>query len=612
MLNLQNLSKGYGSQELFDDVSFQMNRGERLGLIGRNGFGKSTLLRLIMGEEVPDSGRISMPNHYRYGHLAQHLHFTKPTVLEETCLGLQPDEEYMTYKAEKILFGLGFSESDMEKPPSTFSGGYQIRINLAKLLVSDPDLLLLDEPTNYLDIVSIRWMKQFLRNWKKEMILITHDRDFMDAVTTHTAIIHRQKIRKQIGGTEALLTQIASEEETYEKTRQNEEKQRKKMEEFIARFKAKASTAARAQSRMRLLEKMPEKEKLNFIDSLDFSFNYAYFEAKNILTADNIHFAYDPQIPLIENLNLRIGAQDRIAIIGRNGRGKSTLLNVLAGELTPQQGEVILHPEASVGFFGQTNINRLNPKVSIEQEIGSVDHDLSFSAVRNICGTMMFEGDLAKKQISVLSGGERSRVLLGKILATPCNLLLLDEPTNHLDMYSIEALVESLQYFEGAVVIVTHDEMILRKLAKRLVIFQSNGVDVYDGTYDEFLERIGWEEENTKGNKNNLPKTNAAPKPVTDEKEERRNQQALHAEQTKKINQYKKDVSKLENDICLLEAEQNRIQDILSQASQSQNINDFVAYSKQLKELEKNIEEKFKLLASVTEKMDACYKSSLQ
>jgi ATP-binding cassette subfamily F protein 3 len=495
MLRIQDLKKSYGTQLLFDGASMQMGPGERLGLVGRNGHGKSTLFRLILGEEHEDGGSITKPKNYRIGHLAQHLHFTKPTILEEGCLGLLPEEEWEHWKVERILFGLGFSAEDMARSPQEFSGGYQIRLNLAKVLVSNPNLLLLDEPTNYLDIVSIRWLTKFLNEWENEIIIISHDRDFMDSVTTHTALIHRQKIRKVQGNTAKLYAQIEQEDETYEKTREKEEKQRKHAEAFIDRFRAQAGRAAMVQSRIKQLEKMPEKEELQQERNLDFDFHFAEFPAKMVMEASDLSFSYKKNVPLIPKLDLTIHAQDRIAIIGKNGKGKSTLLNLLAGELKPLTGSIKTHPNMQLGYFGQTNISRLDEKLTVEQEINVSNPKLSRTQVRGIAGAMMFSGELADKKVKSLSGGEKSRVLLGKILAQPANLLFLDEPTNHLDMQSISSLVDSIQNFPGAVVVVTHSEEILRRIATKLVIFHRGKAELFLGTYDEFLERIGWEDE---------------------------------------------------------------------------------------------------------------------
>ena len=495
MIKINQISKSYFARELFSDVTLQMNAGERLGLVGRNGHGKSTLFKLILGEEEPDSGDITIPRNYRIGHLQQHLHFAQPTILAEAALGLPEEESHSIYKVEAILSGLGFSQADLEKAPGEFSGGFQIRINLAKLLVSEPNLLLLDEPTNYLDITSVRWIARFLADFKGELILISHDRDFMDRVTTHTAVIHRQKIRKFAGGTDKAYAQIVVEDEIHEKTRTNEERRRAHTEAFIDRFRAQASKAKMVQSRIKMLEKLPKLDALADIESLDFEFRHAPFAAKTLLEGRDIYFGYTPDQLLFRRLNLAVHARDRFGVIGNNGKGKSTLLNVLSGGLKPLSGELKTHPEMRLGYFGQTNIQRLNPKLTIEQEVEQANPTLTRTQVRNICGTMMFGGDLALKKVSVLSGGEKSRTLLGKILAHPSNMLLLDEPNNHLDMESIDALIESLQEFPGALLMVTHNERILRALAKKLIVFHRGTVEVFNSGYDEFLEKIGWDDE---------------------------------------------------------------------------------------------------------------------
>ena len=523
VIKINQLSKAYFARELFTDVIFQINAGDRLGLVGRNGHGKTTLFKLILGQEEPDSGEITIPRNYRIGHLEQHLHFTQPTILEEAALGLPEEESHSIYKAEAILFGLGFSHADLEKAPHVFSGGFQLRINLAKLLLSDPNLLLLDEPTNYLDITSVRWVARYLANFKGELIVISHDRDFMDSVTTHTAVIHRQKIRKFEGGTAKAYDQIILEDEIHEKTRANEEKKRAHAAAFINRFRAQASKAKMVQSRIKMLEKLPKLDGLADIQSLDFKFRHAAFAAKTLLEMRNISFGYTPDNVLFQDINLTINARDRFGVIGNNGKGKSTLLNLLSGGLNPLTGELKTHPDMKLGYFGQTNIQRLNPKFTIEQEIERTNPALTRTQVRNICGTMMFGGDLALKKVSVLSGGEKSRTLLAKILAHPSNLLLLDEPNNHLDMESIDGLIESLQDFPGALLIVTHNERILRALVTKLIVFHRGRMDVFDSGYDEFLEKIGWEDETeAKGAKKKLTARNNYNEKKEREKAERK------------------------------------------------------------------------------------------
>lgn len=493
MIIVNNLSKSFGSQEIFDDISFNVNPGEKIGLVGRNGHGKTTLLRIITGEDHPDSGEIVIPKNYTIGYVTQHIHFTESTVIAEACMGLPEEHRDDKWKAEKILSGLGYSAEEMQMSPNRFSGGFQVRLNLAKVLVSEPDMLLLDEPTNYLDIISIRWLESFLRQWKGELILVTHDRSFMDNVTTHTIGIHRQKVRKLEGSTDKLYDQILKEEEIYEKTRINDEKKRKEVELFITRFRAKARLAGMVQSRVKALEKQQNLDKLEKIKDLDFSFSYKPFNAKSLMTVEGLTFSYDKVHEIVKNLSLSVRSDDRICVIGKNGRGKTTLLRLLSGNLKADSGTIITHPNMCSGYFAQTNVINLNENLTIEEEIMSAGCDKQ--PARNIAGAMMFEGDDALKKISVLSGGEKNRVLLGKILAAPSNLLFLDEPTNHLDMESCDALVAAVDSFPGAVIMVTHNEMFLHTLANRFIVFQGSGVTVFEGSYQYFLDRIGWEEE---------------------------------------------------------------------------------------------------------------------
>ncbi len=503
MIQANSLDKAYGAQTIFEGLSFLMSKGERLGLVGRNGTGKSTLFKMILGKEHADSGSISKPKGYKIGTLEQYIHFTKPTVLEECVQALPAEEEWDHYKAEMILSGLGFTEDDFKRDPNSFSGGYQVRMNLCKALLGSPDMLLLDEPTNYLDIISLRWLKGYLTTWPGEMMLITHDRDFMDKVTTHSMAIHRRQAKKVKGDTIKLYELIIQEEETYEQTRQNLEKKKKEMQALVDRFKAKASKAAMAQSRIKMMARIGTMDKLEDEKKLGFRFNYLKCPAKTLMNIENISFSYDgkPENNLFSDISLQIKRNDRIAIIGANGKGKSTLLNCLAGELTPNSGLITSHPETNIGHFGQTNIDRLDPKNRVVDEIQSSNPNLSLQAAHAICGAMMFDGDLGKKKVTVLSGGERSRVLLGKIISHPTNLLLLDEPTHHLDVESIESLTEELDSYQGALIIVTHSELLLRSLADSLIIFHRGKAEHFNGSYDDFLEKIGWEGEPVKKKK---------------------------------------------------------------------------------------------------------------
>ncbi len=528
MIQINNIDKCYGRQVLFEKAGFILNSGERVGLVGRNGHGKTTIFKMILGQDLPDSGSISIPKGYMIGHLSQHISFSADTVLKEACLSLRASEDGIdeTYKAEIILMGLGFTLEDFSARPEDLSGGYQVRLNLAKVLVSDPNLLLLDEPTNYLDILSLRWLTQFLRSWNKELIIITHDRNFMDGVTTHTMAIHRCNMRKEAGPTEKVYQQLLLEEEIHEKTRLNDNKKRKETEDFINRFRAKASKASAVQSRVKALQKKGQLEKLVDIRTLDFAFKSAPFTGKLLMEVDNLSFSFDNDTPpLIDGLTFAVGKRDRIAIIGKNGKGKTTLLNLLARELKNEAGTVSHHNQLQMAYFGQTNINRLSMHKTIEEEIMDVHPDGNRGATRKICGTMMFTGDNALKKISVLSGGEKSRVLLGKLLVSPSNMLMLDEPTNHLDMESNDSLVEAIDAFDGSVILVSHSEMMLHALATRLIVFDDGKVTFFEGTYQDFLDNVGWKSEND-ANAPRVKKTKPRTKSVN-KKQLRRERAAL-------------------------------------------------------------------------------------
>lgn len=619
MLKIENISKSYGPQVLFDDITLNINRGERIGLVGRNGHGKTTLLRLLTKDETPDSGSITVPKGYRIGHLHQHLEFSSPTVLEVAAEGLREEEKDQTWRAEKVLAGLGFSKMDMASPPDTFSGGYQVRLNLARLLVSKPDLLLLDEPTNFLDIVAIRWLEKFLLSWREELVIITHDRSFMDMVTTHIVGIHRRKIRKIAGDTGKYYNQIAMEEEVHEKSRLNIEKKRQHTEQFIRKFRAKARLVGLVQSRIRTLEKQKVPDRLEAIASLDFHFESAPFDTRMMMETSGLSFRWSPESQdLFRNLKLAISKGDRIAVIGPNGRGKSTLLRVLAGELTPTLGEVRSHNHTRIGFFGQTNIQRLEPNRTVVEELLTIEPDRSLGKVRSVCGTMMFEGDAALKKISVLSGGEKSRVLLAKLLLEPHNLLLLDEPTNHLDIASCEALLSALDDFEGAVIIVTHNEMFLHNLAERLLVFDRGGASMFDGTYQNFLDEVGWEgeeeqeiPETERGRRGEGAKSgtqhaahSTQSKSKTSKRVSRKERARIQQEKAKILNPLREKVRELENAVSESETKIEDVNKDLVDASTSGDGELIAVLSKELSDLNEKLEEHYQELFETMEELE--------
>ncbi|MFN2436779.1 MAG: ABC-F family ATP-binding cassette domain-containing protein [Desulfotignum sp.] len=599
MLSIESIVKGFGDQTLFEDAGLQINPGERVGLVGRNGHGKTTLLNIIAGIDHPDDGKIVYPAGYRLGILPQKILFSQNTVRDEAMTGLPPHERDHYWKAEKILAGLGFSTADLDRDPHQFSGGFQVRLNLSKVLVSEPDLLILDEPTNYLDITSIRWITQFLTAWPREVLLVTHDRGFMDHVVTHIAGIHRRKIRKIAGTTAKYYDQVAQDEEVYEKTRLNEEKRRKEVETFITRFRAKARLASMVQSRIKTLEKQQAKEKLDELKNLTFSFNYLPFAGKQLLRAEKLTFGYTPDQPLITDFSLTVQPEDRIGIIGQNGKGKTTLVKLLTQRLDPVSGTVTYNPGVSSGYFEQTNVSSLNDNQTIEETLIDAHPDFDRQAARNICGAMMFEKDAALKKISVLSGGEKSRVMLGKLLLSPLNLLLLDEPSNHLDIEACDAFIDALDAFEGAVILVTHNEMFLHTLANRLVVFKQGRVCVFEGTYQEFLDKDGWEEAVSRTT-DTAHKTQGLNKKAL-----RQKKSEIIADRSRILGPIQKKITKIEDAIEACEIQIKTVNDALLTASEDGDGETIQTGSKKLADLEARVEALFQDLETENEKLES-------
>ena len=604
MISVDNLSKSFGAAILFKNVSFKINRKERVGLVGRNGHGKTTLFRIISGREEADTGNISVPKNYQVGYVKQEMDFTEKTVLEEGKKGLCEDAASDLWKVEKILAGLGFSQKDLKLPPEELSGGYQVRLNLAKVLLSEPDLLLLDEPTNYLDITSIRWIKFFLTHWPREVFIITHDRGFMDAVVTHIIGIHRQNIRKVPGNTEKYYMQIAQEEEIHEKTRTNEEKRRKEMEVFITRFRAKARLAGLVQSRIKTLSKLTKKERLERFKALDFSFRSRPFNGKNLFSVNDLSFSYDLQNKLIPNVNITVNPKDRICVIGKNGAGKTTFLKLLGGRLKPDTGGIHFHPDVTPGYFEQTNIKTLEDSKTVEEEILYTNPDMDRQAARNICGAMLFEGDQALKKIGVLSGGEKSRVMLGKLLCTPINLLLLDEPTNHFDMESCDAFLAAIDQFDGAVVMVTHNEMFLHAVARRLVVFQNNGVCVFEGDYQRFLDMGGWgDDDHAEKIVENVSSEEKEFK--LNKKEIRRLRSALISERGKAVRPLEKRIDEIENRIDDHENKLRNLNEEMQTATEKNMGRQIAELSKQIHQCQGIIDRDFAEFEKLSEIVEA-------
>ena len=604
MIRIENLHKSYGDLSLFAGINFALNERERLGVVGRNGHGKTTLFRMILGKENPDSGSIIVPKNYRIGYVSQNLEFRHNTILTEAISALPEPEKDRHWQAEKILAGLGFRQTDFQRHPKTFSGGYQVRLNLAKALIAEPDLLLLDEPTNFLDIISIRWIERFLQNWPHEIMLITHDRSFMDKLVTHTMGIHRGAVRKIEGETAKYYDQIAQDEEVYEKTRMKDARRRKEIKQFITRFRAKARQANLVQSRIKTLQKMDKKQKLEKLKILDFSFSSSPFRARHLLSARNVNFSYDAEQPLIRDFKITVEAGERICVVGPNGKGKSTLLRLLAGELLPDTGQFKYHPNVRKGYFEQGSVQTLVENRTVLAEIIFSNPDGDRQQARNVCGAMMFSGDDALKKISVLSGGEKSRVMLGKLLVSPTNLLLLDEPTNHLDMESCDALLAAIDNFEGTVIMVTHNEMFLYALAQRLIVFQNDGIDIFGGSYQRFLEKGGWHDESKVNHAQQQPDIKMDVSVKLSKKELRRQRSEIISQRSRIVKPIQQRAEAVENEIVKNELELDRLNQSMQQAAQEQDGTKIAEISQAIHLGQQTIDRLFEQLEELTRDLE--------
>jgi len=546
MLFCKNITKSFGTQTLFRNADFQLNRGERVGIVGRNGSGKSTLFRLIMNADRIDDGEISFPDTYKIAGLDQHLTFGNGNIVDEVAQSLDEEQEHDRWKAEKLLSGLGFSTDDFTKKPDVFSGGFQIRIKLAQLLLSEPDCLLLDEPTNYLDILTIRWLERFLKSWPGELICVSHDQAFLERICTHTLAVHRQQFKKIKGPPAKCYAQIAKEEEIQERTRITEGKKTAKQEKFIREFRAGARSAGLVQSRIKMLAKKEKIQALPPIPPIKFQFTEANFNGAKIIDAHNLTFNYPGGPELMKKLSLEIFPGDKIGIIGANGKGKSTLLKLLNEEITQKSGTLKRHINTHTGYIGQSNVDRLEPEKTIVQELQTTP-GVSEQMARTIAGSLLFSGGLALKPIKVLSGGEKSRVNLGKVLLTPVNFLLLDEPTNHLDYESVEAFIDAVNAFTGAVVCVSHNESFLSRVADKLVVFDGDEVYFYPNDYQTFLNEKGFVSEQI---------DKPTPQEVSAERQKKTVHNSERKERERILRPLKRQLQKIEKSILGLEEAQ--------------------------------------------------------
>jgi ATP-binding cassette, subfamily F, member 3 len=532
MIQIQEVSLAYGPQSLFEEISEVIGSLDRIALVGSNGSGKTTLLRMLMGQVEPDSGSIEKPDYATIGYLPQDGISVKGSTLAEEAgkafadalalrerldeaevrLGeMEPDaEEFydlidlmgaweeqlaayepekMKSRIEKVLMGMGFPLSDMDRDVGEFSGGWQMRIALSKLLLQAPSLLILDEPTNHMDIVSQHWLEQYLMRYQGALIVISHDRAFLETVTERTLELKLGKLNSYKGNFGFYLKESAARKERQQKASNNQKKVIQKEKEFINRFRSNVKKAAMVQSRIKALDKMeivkPEAEE----KKMYFRFPPSPPASHKVIEVENLKKAYgDNQV--FDGLDLRIDKGDRIAIVGVNGAGKSTLVRILAGVEPFQEGERDVGINTVIGYFAQHQAEELNPVNDVLTEVEEVAEGNPESNPRAALGALLFSGKEALKKTSVLSGGERNRVALAKLLMKPCNCLIMDEPTNHLDIRSKEVLQEALNLFEGTAIIVSHDRYFLDGVVTKVLEVSPQKTRMLTCNVSEYIERL--------------------------------------------------------------------------------------------------------------------------
>lgn len=536
LLSLQEVTKFYGRQDVLRRAGFQINHGERVGLVGRNGAGKSTLLRIILGKENPDDGFVHKAKSLRLGYLPQDLMtFTGKSLLElvmdtaeeirsiedelsEIARELEqlseknsPDEELLLEltdrqgrlltlfenlggysletEARKILDGLGFSEVDLNRPIENFSGGWIMRAVLARLLLAGPDLLLLDEPTNHLDIDSLLWLENYLLNCPSALLLVSHDRVFLNNVVKRIVEVERGMTISYQGNYDRYLEEkerrLVTETAAYE----SQQERIKQAEKFIERNRVRAATARRAQSKLRMLEKMDKLDAPVTSDSMNFKFNLPEPSRApdNVAELAGISKSYGAQ-KVYSDLNLTIRRGDRIAFLGANGLGKSTLMKILAGATDYQQGSRRIGSGVVMSYFAQFQLEELNPDRTVLEELDSVAGDLTPGRQRSILGGFLFKGDDVFKKVAVLSGGEKTRLILSKIMVNAPNLLLLDEPSNHLDIPGRDMLEQALKQYAGTICLISHDRRLIDSLANKVLVIEGGTVDVFPGNFKDYQQ----------------------------------------------------------------------------------------------------------------------------
>ena len=598
MLSLSGITKAYGGRTLLADVSLQVNRADRIGLVGPNGAGKSTLFSIILGTLEPDDGKISKERGASIGYLPQETAVVGDETVIEIATAITPDfiklrrvikaweaghpvealhpedihddahdrfNELGGYRLEadarQILAGLSFRESDFDRPARELSGGWVMRAHLARLLVQEPDLLMLDEPTNHLDLEALLWVQGYLQSYPGAILVISHDREFLNRLVGSIVEIRQSKLLRYRGNYDEYLEQRAAYEDQMLAAYKNQQREIGQLMEFVNRFRAKASKAAQAQSKLKQVERMDKIEApTNDSRKVSFSFPQPQRSGQKVVTLENIHQAYGDKV-VYRGMDFMAERDQRIVLVGPNGAGKSTLLKILAGVVIPQSGERTLGHNVKAGYYSQNRVEMLESSRTVFEEAADTPQRVTEQFIRTLLGCFLFQGDDVFKKVGVLSGGEKSRLALVKLLLDPPNLLLMDEPTTHLDMASIDALAYALDQFQGTLIFISHDVYFIRSLANHVVHVNAGRLTPYPGGYQYYLDKTKAQSARAALTSSGGPEATQKPAPVAAPNRpsvDRKEQKRLEAEQRQaRSNQRKAQqqiVHRLEKEIQDLEA----------------------------------------------------------
>ena len=604
MLTLSKVSKSYAARTLFEDVSLQVNVGERIGLVGPNGAGKSTLFSLILGENSPDEGSVILERGRTLGFLPQETAPTADETILELATAITPEiarlhrlitlheatgegseEHYheamgqfselggylLEPKAKTILSGLAFRESDFNREARTMSGGWIMRAHLARLLVMEPDLLMLDEPTNHLDLESLDWFRNYLADYPGAILMISHDRDFLNSLVGSIIDISHGRLHRYRGNYDDYLEQKAADEVRLLASYKNQQKEIERLQTFADRFRAKASKASQAQAKLKQIDRMEKIEApLGDDKKIKFRFPQPVKSGLRVISLKGVGHAYG-DLTVYKSIDFEAQRDDRTVLVGPNGAGKSTLLKLLSGVLHVQKGERELGHNTKVGYYSQNRVEMLDPKRTVLEEVLAMDRPVPEQAARTVLGAFLFRGDDAFKRVGVLSGGEKSRLALVKLLLDPPNLLLMDEPTTHLDMASIDALIGALKDYQGTLIFISHDVYFIRALATSVLHIHSGSLTPYAGDYQYYLDKskaTSAKAALVAGGAQPQAAVVEKPKSTTPSLFKTKEQKRAEAEARQAKSAAKKKVTELEAEISRLEARQSELTALLEQPDQ--------------------------------------------